>query len=165
MTDFKVKNKNLTGFHTELGFELWELFIVLSVVFSIGAGILWWTSVMPRSREEDFIVLEQHKHVLYSKLLIIRNPTANKSNTDNSILLETSKPQVAQDLLEQSSILKLDNAYQDVISKTHFDNNTSEFLKKDITTFDDLLKQFENWEKKYIIENPNIQENPVYLII
>ncbi len=153
------------NFQLEIGFELWELFIVLSVVFSIAAGVLWWATAIPRSREEDFVLLEQHKHLLYAHSLVFKKAEINIQDPQLADFLKPVEPKAASDILNQSGMLQANKNYQTVINsaQSQAENNQKIKVDAEISNLNSSLQDFEKWEKSYLQQNSNIKFRPVYI--
>jgi hypothetical protein len=163
---FQLKQIFPKKLRIELGFELYGLFLVLSVIFSLAGGVLWVTSVLPRPKGEDFRRIEQQKHIIYSRSLIIDSIKGNTPDQRTAQYLQVQPAFVNDTFLEESGLTELQKNYDTVVNLTlSSPQSNSEKITKQIKNVQTSIKRLEEWEKKYTNRDKSVDEKPVYLFI
>ncbi|MEM1312072.1 MAG: hypothetical protein AAGF07_01250 [Patescibacteria group bacterium] len=82
--NFLQKNSNFSNKPqvSLIGFELWEVFTMLTVVLSLASSIMWYSNLQPRRIATELAVIESQKHILYNKYLVIKHTIENPIDID-----------------------------------------------------------------------------------
>ena len=120
-----------------VGFELWEILTMLTIVLSLASAIMWYSNFQPKQAETQIAMIEKQKHVIYNnynenQVNLSKNLTKSdlgkdcKTDISNQVLDTTDLDQELAKIqsLRQSSIFLQDEIKQ----KTNILNNQSEVI-------------------------------------
>jgi hypothetical protein len=86
-----------------VGFELWEILTMLTVVLSLASGIMWYSNFQPKHAARELAIIEKQKHIIFNQFIATQLNLETKYAT-----LKTSKDCLKQDTENQLNTLDLD---------------------------------------------------------
>lgn len=165
--DLPIKN-NSAGFR--LGFEIWEILTMLTVVLTIASSIMWFNNLTPMNVRNDFLRVEKEKHFIFSKYYTFESTLNKKLNLlPNQSLSASCYTEILQTQLNSEPF---DTSYETIKSGLKYVQTTTENINSSKSSnledknFSKLLKSYQNYLQGILnrLENQYIFERQILAI-
>ncbi len=67
-----------------VGFELWEILTMLTVVLSLASAIMWYSNFQPKQVQNEIALLENQKHIIYNDYVENQSTVDKDFTKDNT---------------------------------------------------------------------------------
>jgi|GEM_PF-6222873 hypothetical protein len=85
-----------------LGLEVWQIFIVLTLILTTASSLMWFTNLQPQSFKQEYLIVDKTKSEIYNQ---IQAAKASMENLDrsNKINKQVATPCYVDSSIDQSS--------------------------------------------------------------
>jgi hypothetical protein len=95
---FQVGNdKKLT-----LGLEVWQIFIVLTLILTTASSLMWFTNLQPQSFKQEYLIVDKAKSEIYNQIQAVKT-SMDSLDRSNKINKQVVTPCYADSSIDKSS--------------------------------------------------------------
>ncbi len=134
-----------------LGFEIWEILTILTVVLSLVSALMWYSNFQPQRVESDIIYIEKQKHNIYAHIPTLAKLTdedlkfVTEYELNQKCYADISKITISSERLDQN-LSKLREIDQEVLNNEA--NPTNNFFSTGYSELSSLEIIFKSYIKE-----------------
>jgi hypothetical protein len=123
-----INKDRLWNVNFSLGLEIWQIFIVLTIILTSASGLMWFTNLQPETLKQEYLLIDKTKSEIFNRAEKIKYEMANvvfpettKSSSKTCYEDVLTESFVAQDYLDK--IIAEEKALNEINSQ--FVNNVN----------------------------------------